>query len=415
MQNMVLNSKLPSKLACVLHRQIEHHVQVLFQGRDRLKLARGTLRTTCNRYLAPLNPPLAAGHHRSAVTDVTPVLYTISQSQTREGTWGDNTRESTAVTVGRTMSFTVPGPARRADLSKPLKPEEYSELFANTSTAAAAVSENFATLGSGIIVVSTGTPLSAKHECERLLTVREGHGDTKGVITIATGGEDNREHRNVVLPDGVAYPDVKGFDNTSGHGGQKVLLPAERPVIAQQRANLGRFVRDPEAEWQLNSMVCHSTTLQEGHGLWVAVPVLVAPFLFNSSVSHILCCVCGVQFLSIRVFSVNHDETAPTCARLSSINYAPGKRPSGKRFMLQTDGAHKFTARTCGAGELCVVDPTTGFGSLSSFAGKALRVSKAADNELGQHLEVTTADKMLCDITQANNQLASGELQVIFR
>ena len=261
MQNMVLNSKLPSKLACVLHRQIEHHVQVLFQGRDRLKLARGTLRTTCNRYLAPLNPPLAAGHHRSAVTDVTPVLYTISQSQTREGTWGDNTRESTAVTVGRTMSFTVPGPARRDDLGKPLKPEEYSELFA--SSAAAAVSENFATLGPGITVVSNCAPLSAKHECERLLTVREGHGDTKwkGVIAIATGGEDNREHRNVVLPDGVGYLDVKKFDNSSGHGGQKVLLPAERPVIAQQRANLGRFVRDSEAEWQLNSKVCHSTTL----------------------------------------------------------------------------------------------------------------------------------------------------------
>ena len=145
------------------------------------------------------------------------------------------------------------------------------------------------------------------------------------------------------------------------------------------------------------------------------MPVLAAPFLFNITNSQLLCCVCGVQFLSIRVFSVSYDETAPTCARLSCINYPPGKRPSGKRFLLQTDGAHKFTARTCGAGELCIVDSTTSFGSLSSFAGKALRVSKAADNNHGQHLEVTTADKMLCEITQANNQLESGELQIIFR
>ena len=189
---------------------------------------------------------------------VTPVLNTISQSQTREGTWGDNTRESTAVTVGRTMSFTVPGPARRADLGKPLKPEEYSELFA--STAAAAVSENFATLGSGIAVVSTGTPLPAKHECERLLTVREGHGDIKGVIAIATGGDNNRASRNVVLRKG-SYPNIKGFNNSSGHGGQKDLLPPERPVIAQQKAKFIRSVAGPEVQLTPNNRMRHPTML----------------------------------------------------------------------------------------------------------------------------------------------------------
>jgi len=123
----------------------------------------------------------------------------------------------------------------------------------------------------------------------------------------------------------------------------------------------------------------------------------------------------ATQFLSIRVFSLTHDQTAADSARLLSINYGTIKKPSGKTFFLQTDGAHLFTARTCGACELCPLDPSVNLGVLSGFAGTPLRVIHADKNYLGQLLTVSRAEKSSCDIVEANNQLVRGVLQVTFR
>jgi hypothetical protein len=123
----------------------------------------------------------------------------------------------------------------------------------------------------------------------------------------------------------------------------------------------------------------------------------------------------AMQFLSIRVFSVTHDQTAAESARLLSISYGTTKNPSGKTFLLQTDGAHVFTARTRGACELCPLDPSIDLGVLSGFAGTPLRVMHADTNPLGQLLRVSRADKTFCDIVEANNQLVCHVLQVTFK
>ncbi len=122
----------------------------------------------------------------------------------------------------------------------------------------------------------------------------------------------------------------------------------------------------------------------------------------------------AMQFLSIRVFSLTHDQTAAHSARLLSISHKTTKRPSGRTFFVQTDGAHLFTARTCGACELCPLDPSMNLGVLSEFAGTPLRVMAAEKNHLGQRLTVSRAEKSSCDIAEANSQLVHGVLQLTF-
>lgn len=50
-----------------------------------------------------------------------------------------------------------------------------------------------------------------------------------------------------------------------------------------------------------------------------------------------------------------------------------------------------------------------------ALAGKALRVCRAADNVLGQELEVSTTEKLDVDIDNASTLLDSGELCFEFR
>ncbi len=123
----------------------------------------------------------------------------------------------------------------------------------------------------------------------------------------------------------------------------------------------------------------------------------------------------AMQFLSIRVFSATNDQTAAQSARLLSISYGNTKNPSGKTFFLQTDGAHLFTARTRGACELCPLNPSINLGVLSGFAGTPLRIVQAVKNLLGQLLTVSRAEKSLCDIEEANNQLVGDVLHVTLR
>ncbi len=133
------------------------------------------------------------------------------------------------------------------DLSKNLAPAQYADLLSRNASC-----ENTASFGSNIGSLPNGSQLNAKYECERLLRVRENRSDVKGVIAVAVGSEVSG---NFAAPEGVEYPPVKGCDNGSGHSGQMTLLPAEGPVIAQQKANFARYLRGPGSEPQLDNKV----------------------------------------------------------------------------------------------------------------------------------------------------------------
>lgn len=121
------------------------------------------------------------------------------------------------------------------------------------------------------------------------------------------------------------------------------------------------------------------------------------------------------QLQSNRVFRVSHGGLRLPSARLESLQHATPKRPSGKSFILKVTGTFKFTARRC-CDELCST-ASTGFGPLTLFDGKALRLARTANinNGLGQELEVTTAQKLDVDVDRANSLLASEELLIDFR
>jgi len=131
------------------------------------------------------------------------------------------------------------------DLGKVLAPAQYADLLSRNASG-----ENTASFGSTISSLPNRSQLNAKYECERLLRVRETCSDVKGVI--AVGSEVSG---NFAAPEGVEYPPVEGCDNASGHSGQKTLLPAERPVIAQQKASFARHLRGPGSELQLDNQV----------------------------------------------------------------------------------------------------------------------------------------------------------------
>jgi hypothetical protein len=133
------------------------------------------------------------------------------------------------------------------DLSKELAPAQYADLLSRNASR-----ENTASFGSNISSLPDGSQLNAKDECERLLRVRENQPDVKGVIAVAVGSEVSG---NFAAREGVEYPPVKDCDNASGHSGQKTLLPAGRPVIAQQKASFARHLRGPGSELQLDNQV----------------------------------------------------------------------------------------------------------------------------------------------------------------
>ena len=68
-----------------------------------------------------------------------------------------------------------------------------------------------------------------------------------------------------------------------------------------------------------------------------------------------------------------------------------------------------------GACELCPLNPSINLGVLSGFAGTPLRIVQAVKNLLGQLLTVSRAEKSLCDIEEANNQLVGDVLHVTLR
>ena len=119
------------------------------------------------------------------------------------------------------------------------------------------------------------------------------------------------------------------------------------------------------------------------------------------------------QLQSNRVYRVSHGGSRPPSARLTSLQHAAPKRPSGKSFILQVTGTFKFTARRC-CGELCST-ASTGFGPLTPFDGKALRLARTANIDNGQELEITTAQKLDVDVDRATALLASGQLLIDFR
>ncbi len=133
------------------------------------------------------------------------------------------------------------------DLSKALAPAQYADLLCRNASG-----ENTASFGSNISNLPNGSQLNAKCECERLLRVRENRSDVKGVIAVAVGSEVSG---NFAAPEGVEYPPFTGCDNASGHSGQMTLLPAEGPVVAQQKAKFARYLRDPGSELQLDNQV----------------------------------------------------------------------------------------------------------------------------------------------------------------
>lgn len=133
------------------------------------------------------------------------------------------------------------------DLSKDLAPAQYADLLWRYASR-----ENAASFGSNVSSLPNGSQLNAKYECERLLRVRENRSNVKGVIAVAVGSGDSGKF---AAPEGVEYPPAKGCSNVSGHSGQMTLLPAERPVIAQQKAKFARYLRDPGSELQLDNQV----------------------------------------------------------------------------------------------------------------------------------------------------------------
>ena len=301
-------------------------------------------------------------------------------------------------------SYTSPGSTLTMPsiLSAELEPAQYYELLSGQ------LLPEKSRLCSSLVFPGPDTEANVK--AGKFLTLRAATPALGSVISLQIKGESKAP--NFSPPERVRY------SKNSYHGGDITFLPAEYPVIGKTSCTLTLECQSLEGEWQLDWKVICMAAIHFEHNLlkcsWRLLSIWhppTRPCCTSTSVTmlHIL------QLQSNRVYRVSHGGLRPASARLTSLQHAAPKRPSGKSFILQVTGTFKFTARRC-CGELCST-ASTGFGPLAPFDGKALRLARTAriDNGLGQELEITTAQKLDVDVDSANALLASGELLIDFR
>lgn len=297
-----------------------------------------------------------------------------------------------------------------SSLSAELEPAQYYELLSGQ-----VLPENNR-LGCTLVFPGPNTEANVKAESEKFLTLRAATPALGGIVSLQIKGESKAPT--------FSPPERVRYTKNSYHGGDITFLPAEYPVIGKTSCTLTRECQSLEGEWHLDWKVICTAAIQFKHSL-VKCCMLSLSFIylaFTVKSPTRLCCTSSSvtmlhtsQLQSNRVFRVLRGGSRPPSARLTSLRHAAPKRPSGKSFILQVTGTFKFTARRC-CGELCST-ASTGFGPLTPFDGKALRLARTAimNNGLGQELEMTTAQKLDVDVDRANALLASGELLIDFR